>query len=404
MKVLVVHTFNQSQKGNDSVVKDEIELLRSSGLIVELLSIPPALGSKLAVMRSTFFNYSSWRKVKKRISSFKPDLVHIHYLEYGSMASAVYAVKKCKLPLVFTPHNYSLLCPSETLFHQDKLYTESIRQPFPYKAIKEAFFHRSKALTFGLSVSMFLHHLLGTWKRFDSMIVSSAAIREVFVQSKLNFISGRLSINAASCSPCRAERHGPVQAPYYVYAGELTDKSGIPVLLESFADSGLTLKVAGRGALSKLINGYAEFYPNISLIETSDPNKISWLFENAAALVFPAVWYEPFGSMVIKALSMGLPVIASNLGMFSDVIKHGHNGLLFEAGNDRDLREKVDQFQSLTWSESKKYREHALQTYLLRFSPDRAAAQLTALYQSLCAQSDAKTILPDRERASVKTG
>jgi glycosyltransferase involved in cell wall biosynthesis len=383
MKVLVVHTFNRLQKGNDSIVTNEAALLRSCGAEVEVLRLTVHQGSKASVILNTIFNYSSLRQIRKRISTFSPDIVHLHYLDYGSLAAAVYAVKKYKLPLVYTPHSYSLLCPSQTLFHKDRLYKDSIRQIFPYKSIREALYQKSKMLSLSLSFSMFFHQLFGTWNKMDKMIVYGEAMRELFLDSKLSSLSDKITFNAPFSFPAGKDRSGPVQAPYYLYSGEFTDESGIPVLLEAFADNGLPLKVAGRGFLSKLVCGYSEFYPNISLIETADPVEMTRLFENASALIIPSVWYEPFGSVVTKAFSMGLPVIASNLGVLPEMITHGYNGLLFDPGNDKDLRKKVDQFQSLRWSESKKYRENALRTYQYRFTPENAAARLTGIYESL---------------------
>jgi glycosyltransferase involved in cell wall biosynthesis len=382
MKVLVVHTFNQSQNGNDSVVKNEIYLLRGMGWEVEQLSPDAAKGSKLALALSTFFNYSSWKLIKARLSAYQPDIVHLHYLEYGTLAAAVYGLKQFGLPIVYTPHDYSLLCPSETLFFKDRLFKHSLKQGFPYKAINQAVYHKSKALTFAFSLSMFTHQVLGTWKRIDQMIVHGEAVREIFASSQLHALAGRISVNYPFTYQPVKHRE-PVDDSYYLYAGDLTDESGIPVLLESFADSGLPLKVAGHGYLSRLVYGYGEFYPNISLINSYRPEEIAGLFENASAIIFPSEWYDPFGSMIITAFSKGLPVIASDLGIASEIVTHGHNGLLFKAGNDKDLAEKVQQFQTLKWAERKNYRANAFQTYCRRFTPDKAAARLTSIYLSL---------------------
>jgi len=394
MKVLVVHTFNQFQRGNDSIVTSEIELLKSNGIEVELLALPVAAGSKFSATLKTVFSYSAWQRVRRCISAFKPAVVHFHHLEYGSLASALYAVKKCGLPLVYTPHNYSLLCPSGTLFHQDQLYTDSLRQVFPFSSIRKAVYRKSKLLSFAMSVSMLLHHLLGTWNRIDRLMVQGESVKKLFAQSKLSARSGQITLSHAFCQPPAKENYGSVPEPYYLYTGEFSDEAGLPVVLEAFADNGLPLKVAGSGFLAKLVFGYSEFYPNISLIETEDPGEITLLLENARALIVPSVWLEPFGNKVAKAFSLGVPLITSNSGTPGEMVLNGYNGLLFEAGNDKDLREKVDEFQALHWLEASKYRDHALQSYRLQYTPDKAAEDLISVYQALCGPVNTGEILP----------
>lgn len=382
MKILVIHTFNQAQNGDDNVVRNEIKLLSAYGLEVELicLAVP---GSTFSSILQTAFNYASYRKVKRRIKFFKPDVVHLHHLDFGSLAAAVHAARKAGTALVYTPHNYSLLCPSGTLFYKDKLYTDAVGQPFPYQSIKEGIYMKSQPRTLILALSMFLHHLLRTWNSIDKIIVAGEPGKALFLQSKLKPLADRIIVNPVFCFPPAQERTQPVRTPYYLYAGNFSDEDGLPVLLEAFADNGLPVKVAGRGYLKKLVFGYTEFYPNIGLIETDDADEISGLFENAAALIFPPVWYEPFGSMIVKAFSMGVPVIASDLGNAGEMVAHGYNGLLFEAGNDRDLREKIGQFQLLTEKERRQYRTNALHTYQHTMNPEKFAPGLISLYESL---------------------
>ncbi|SEA41643.1 glycosyltransferase [Pedobacter hartonius] len=381
MKVLVIHTFDQPKTGSDHVVKNEIELLSMHGIQVELLRLR-ARTDFISIVQM-LFDYAAYYKIKRRIRAFKPDIVHLHHLDFGSMAAAVYAVKRFKLPLVCTLHNYYLLCPSGTLFYGDQLYTGSLKYDFSYKSIQKALYRNSKFLTFGLSFSMFIHQLAGTWLYFDKIIVSGEFARELFIRSKLRVLADKMVVKPDFCYPAGKRRQKAAPAPYYLYAGELTDENGIAVLLEAFADNGLPVKVAGKGFLKKLVFGYSEFYPNISLVETDDMEYPDVLFENATALIFPAVWYDPFGSMVIRAFSSGLPVIASGAGYIPEMVTHGFNGLLFEAGSDKDLKSKISIFEALDWLECKSYRANALQTYHDKYGPQGAFSDLSGIYHAL---------------------
>jgi len=50
------------------------------------------------------------------------------------------------------------------------------------------------------------------------------------------------------------------------------------------------------------------------------------LYRNAAALLFPVVWEEPFGLVMIEALACGTPVVGYRCGAVPEVITHGKTG------------------------------------------------------------------------------
>lgn len=60
--------------------------------------------------------------------------------------------------------------------------------------------------------------------------------------------------------------------------------------------------------------------------------------------VLPSGEPEPFGGVVMEAMSMGLPIIGSNLGGTTEQVKDGWNGYLFENQNSADLASKIELF------------------------------------------------------------
>jgi glycosyltransferase involved in cell wall biosynthesis len=50
------------------------------------------------------------------------------------------------------------------------------------------------------------------------------------------------------------------------------------------------------------------------------------LLRNAAALIFPVQWEEPFGLVMIEAMACGTPVLAHNLGSVGEVVTPGLTG------------------------------------------------------------------------------
>ena len=369
--------------GEDSAVASEIELLKSHGIELELLSFNNAGKNAFLKLLQMPFNFKSYWMVKKKIRSFKPHLVHVHQLHFAASPSVVYAVKYFKLPLVYTLHNYNLLCPSGILFHKEKMFMDSVNRSFPLEAIKKKVYLNSRSKTFWFAFTLWLHQTLGTWNAVDRFIVYSEYAKKIFAQSKLRSIAEKMEVVPNFCI---SAADGLVKDPddgYYIYVGTLTYDKGIPTMLEAFADNELPLKVIGNGPLEPLVKGYGLHYPNIRLIGYKRKEEVFNLLEHATALIFPSLWLEPFGMVIAEAFSKGTPVIASDQGNLKDMINSGYDGLRFETNNDKELRIKVDYYETLSKEEKAVYRRNAKDTYLKKYTPQLHAEQLLNIYHSM---------------------
>src|SRR4029079_15874341 len=63
--------------------------------------------------------------------------------------------------------------------------------------------------------------------------------------------------------------------------------------------------------------------------EVNDQAKEEFL-ANAAALIFPIDWPEPFGLVMIEAMACGTPVIAFPRGSVPEIIDDGISGFIVE--------------------------------------------------------------------------
>ncbi|WP_158799145.1 glycosyltransferase family 4 protein [Pedobacter sp. L105] len=382
MKVLFIHTHYIFRGGEDSVVANQIELLRSHGITAEVLIFNNESRKPHLDQLQLPFNFRSYRLTKRKIRAFKPDVVHIHNLHFAGSASVIYAVKHFKLPIVSTLHDYRLLCPTGNLFYNEKLFMDSINQRFPVEAIKQGMFMNSYSSSLWLSFSMLLHHLLGTWNKVDRFIVYSEFAKNIFEQSKLKSIADRMVIKP-NFSFTYPDGQIEKDESYYLYVGTLTYDKGIPAMLEAFADNGIFLKVVGEGPLVPLIKGYGQHYPNIRYMGRKPKEDVFNMMEHASALIFPTLWFEPFGMVIAEAFSKGTPVIASDLGNIKNMVDDGYNGLRFETNNDKDLRAKVEYYEALPDEEKAIYRENARKTYQKKYSPALHADKLISIYNSV---------------------
>ncbi len=95
---------------------------------------------------------------------------------------------------------------------------------------------------------------------------------------------------------------------------------------------------------------------------------------NAAALLFPIDWPEPFGLAVIEAMSCGTPVIAWPRGAVPEIVEHGVNGFLVES-----VPAAVDALADIGRLDRTRVRD----SFDRRFTAERMAREYLALYRSL---------------------
>lgn len=69
---------------------------------------------------------------------------------------------------------------------------------------------------------------------------------------------------------------------------------------------------------------------NIVIHSLMQGQSLAELYQHAKALIFPLQWEEPFGLVMIEAMSCGTPVIAYNRGSVSEIVKDGITGFVVE--------------------------------------------------------------------------
>jgi glycosyltransferase involved in cell wall biosynthesis len=124
---------------------------------------------------------------------------------------------------------------------------------------------------------------------------------------------------------------------YLLFLGRVSPQKRLDRAIEIAVRAGRRLKVAAKiydedrayhetviAPLLRQAKGQVEF-----LGEVGGRDK-DQLIGNAAALLFPIDWPEPFGLVMIESLACGTPVIAWPHGSVPEIIDHGQTGYLVE--------------------------------------------------------------------------
>jgi glycosyltransferase involved in cell wall biosynthesis len=120
---------------------------------------------------------------------------------------------------------------------------------------------------------------------------------------------------------------------YLAFLGRTSPEKGLDQAIEIAKRSGMRLKIAAK--IDRVDVAYFESvvkplldHPLVEFIgEIGYPEKKKFLAD-AAALIFPINWPEPFGLVMIEAMACGTPVIAYPGGSVPEVIQDGVTGFI----------------------------------------------------------------------------
>lgn len=140
---------------------------------------------------------------------------------------------------------------------------------------------------------------------------------------------------------------------YFVYLGRIIKDKGIDMAIQTTQALGKRLIIAGPGDLRHL--GYTDTPSHVEMVGYVNAEQRKNLLKNAACLMAPTYYIEPFGNIVAEAMFCGTPVITTDWGGFVDSVVQGVTGYrckdfkaFLEAANTVD---KLDRATCRTWAE-----------------------------------------------------
>jgi len=136
--------------------------------------------------------------------------------------------------------------------------------------------------------------------------------------------------------PCELHRLGEGNGGYLAFLGRVSPEKGVDRAIAIARRVGLPLQIAAK--VDPVDRAYyeAQIEPLLSdpLIEfvgeLGESDKSAFLGD-AAALLFPIDWPEPFGLVLIEAMANGTPVIAFGRGSVPEIIEDGLTGFIVES-------------------------------------------------------------------------
>jgi glycosyltransferase involved in cell wall biosynthesis len=385
MRILKVHSYYTQSGGEDTVFRAEAALLRSRGHeVIEYLEDNNKIKSmnKAAVALQTLWSHSSHRKLKGFLGEAKPDVVHFHNTFPLISPSAYYACQELDIPVVQTLDNQRLICPASSFYRDGKLCLDCLGRTPPWPGVLHACYHDSCLHTAIVASMLTLHRWLGTWQtKIDTFLCSTNFYRDLFV--KAGFPPEKIVVmpHFVQDTPDETRQEGK----YALFIGRLDPEKGIRTLLAAWKSIEIPLLIRGSGQLEQEAKAFIETHQikNIKFVERLDDDGLHQLRKNARFLVLPSEgYYETFGMVAVECFAQSVPVIASNIGVMTEIVHDRKTGLHFQPGNAQDLADKV----RWAWAHSHELAEmgkNARREYELKYTADKSYITLMDVYSRL---------------------
>jgi len=391
MKILRVTSLGYESGGAENgIVLTDAEL-RKSGHEVRTLASDvgknnktffadytfPALSKKPFVRRMfcKMFYPTVYHELKKVLKDYKPDIVQVHTVHELSPA-VFFALRGEKV--VATVHG-----AEDYLEH---LLTWAFPKDF-FKENAEMF--TKKYLNARGKLHYFFNRcLVRPLYKIALRNVSTFLVMSKFMQSALKDegVDAVCIPNATKLFP-----HTPVdvEGSNLLFVGRLEKIKGAQFAIHALKDiverfPSTMLTIAGTGPYEQELKSMTQelgVQSHVNFVGHKTREEVHALYKEATIVLLPSVWPEPFGKVGVEAMSVGRPVVASDVGGIREWLGDVKGGYLIEPGSIEAIALTVETIfhnRNLLEQSSKDLHQHAQ-----NFSIEKYAERIQELYSTL---------------------
>ena len=270
--------------------------------------------------------------LRRVVAQVQPEVVHAHnWLIYSFLPLKWQSRSR----LVLTLHDYSLLCAKRRLVYRDAVcsgpgFTKCLacsRKHYGLlKGVPTTLGHRVMSVVERSAVDMYLP--ISNAVAIGNGLMGSALPFQVVP----NFVPNHLGASQSDMAAYTAQLP---DGEYILFVGDLSRDKGIHILCNAYATlaDAPPLVLIGR----KGHDTPPDFPPNVIALNSWPHDAVMEAWRRCSIAVAPSVWPEPFGVVVLEAMTCGRPVIASRAGGLAEIVVDGETGLLVPPGNSEAL-------------------------------------------------------------------
>lgn len=384
MNILILNDFYEQIGGTERYVNNLKQEFESKNHKVDIFTgrttYEDSLKTKSALrLLSLFFSFKYLFRIKKRITLFKPDIIIINNIFYELSPSFLLLAKN--IPVVMVVHDNQIYSPMALQRHRTGKMCKQV--------ICEGC---DNCMGFGKSRLEYIK------RRFHKILLRNV---DIYVGNS-NYVNQ--IIESRRIGKTVSFKYGISLLPFSIiknfnditYIGRLVEEKGVQNIIYAMPDILLanpkaTLNITGEGdykeVLVKIVDQLG-LQKKIVFHSGKSHDQIYLSFKQAGIIIVPSVWDEPFCQVGLEAMSVGRPVVASNMGGIKDWLQDGVTGFFVEPNKPSQIAEKVNKLLSdkalmirMSKSATKAAQDYSIEKHIENI--ERLCVKLVEQYRSI---------------------
>lgn len=305
---------------------------------------------KLLYPFKIIYSSEARKKIRAVLEDFKPDIVHLNNFNYQLTPSIIYEIKAHKIPIVFTAHDYQIVCPNHMMINgKTGRSCEKCLEESSIHCTMDCCIHDSRIKSILGTMENMLYRCLPVYQKINRIICPSR-----FMEQKLSLdkrLNGRTLV-MYNFIP-KLSNTSSEKKEYVLYFGRYSKEKGVSTLLsvcKMLPD--ISFIFAGKGKLKEEIRKIS----NIEEVGFVQGEELHELISCALFTVYPSEWYENCPFSVMESQALGTPVIGADIGGIPELIISGKTGEIFQSGNAESLKEKIESL----WGNKEQCRQYSI--------------------------------------------
>ena len=299
-----------------------------------------SLTDKIKMALGMLHSFSNDKLVSRIVRDHNIEIAHAHNI-YGRVSpSVIHTLKKMKVPVVLTLHDYKICCPIYTLYRNGEICTDCMTNGY-LSVIKNRCTKGSISYSCLHWAEHTLHEALGYYKHDVSLFLCpSKFLMEMHAKagiSKNKLVHMPNFINEQNYDP-KFDNKG-----YILFVGRLSAEKGCLTLIKAVKGLDVQLKIVGDGPEGANYRKFVhdEGITNVVFEGYKKDDELRKIFQESMFMVIPSEWYENGPMSILESFAYGKPVIGSAYGGIPEMVLDGETGYLYEPRNHVDLSEKI---------------------------------------------------------------
>ncbi len=290
----------------------------------------------------------------QKVKNFDKAIVHTSFLQNLPLAKTHHQFYLPFMPRVFENldlNDYDIVissshsCAKGLILNPNTLHICYCHSPMRYAWENHQQYFKEYSMSKILKlIAKPLIHKIRIWDRLSADRVDHFIANSKYIQKRIQKFYRRESkviypfINTKNF-------YSKEKKDYFLAVGRLTAYKKFDLIVETFNQNKLPIKIIGTGNQFEQLKRKAN--SNIEFLGFVPDDQLKLLYSEAKALIFPQK--EDFGIIPIETMASGTPVIAYGQGGALETVIDNQTGVLFDKQDIQSLNEAIEKFLTLSF-------------------------------------------------------